>query len=154
MSPTHVHTPALDPCLFKPCGNGGTCVALDSVNSTCMYSDVHSGVKCGGSDCQSKLPGSCQDAECPGNSSCVDYVEEFRCMCNKGFTGENCTKGIYKYSSILSKHTTNRGIMMTSCACLPLVFFNHSLLFLACYYRRCCYLIAGMHSSRNFSQCL
>ena len=31
-------------------------MALDSVNSTCMYSDVHSGVKCGSSSngCQSK----------------------------------------------------------------------------------------------------
>ena len=37
----------------------------------------------------------CQDAECPGNSSCVDYVNEFRCLCDKGFTGENCTEGMY-----------------------------------------------------------
>ena len=34
----------------------------------------------------------CVDAECPGNSTCVeDTVNSFACECNPGFEGENCT---------------------------------------------------------------
>ena len=34
----------------------------------------------------------CVDAECPGNSTCVeDAVNSFACECNPGFEGENCT---------------------------------------------------------------
>ena len=33
----------------------------------------------------------CAGVECPGNSTCIDEVDSFTCVCNLGFEGENCT---------------------------------------------------------------
>ena len=36
----------------------------------------------------------CQNVTCDNGGSCVDGVNEFRCMCIVGFSGEHCETGL------------------------------------------------------------
>ena len=49
-----------------------------------------------GRDCSVDID-ECQEAVCPGNSTCVDSVGNYTCACDPGFTGLNCSQGKHSY---------------------------------------------------------
>ncbi|XP_076380505.1 sushi, von Willebrand factor type A, EGF and pentraxin domain-containing protein 1 isoform X1 [Megalopta genalis] len=106
----------MDRCDPPPCLEGSTC---RTVNETwqCICKPGFLGRHC------NLLP--CDWLPCQGNSYCVNIEEEnatrssYRCQCNDGYTGENCTTRIDHCGSLPCRNngTCSNGIYNYTCTC-------------------------------------
>ena len=78
----------INPCDSSPCANTGNCTSLGPFNYRCECAAGYTG-----STCEVDID-ECLMAVCPANSSCVDAVNSYMCVCNPGFKGDQCTSVI------------------------------------------------------------
>jgi len=46
--------------------------------------------------------------DCPVNSTCQVIEEEYRCVCDEGYTGANCTEGGHQFNLNIRPESINR----------------------------------------------
>ncbi|CAB3365946.1 Hypothetical predicted protein [Cloeon dipterum] len=73
-----------NPCSVLPCLNGGTCLAIDSVNFKCACNPGFSGATC------AVLVAPCASSPCAAGAECVELVTGFTCQCPIGRKGKTC----------------------------------------------------------------
>ena len=78
----------INPCDSSPCANTGNCTSLGPFNYSCECAAGYTG-----STCEVDID-ECLMAVCPANSSCVDAVNSYMCVCNPGFKGDQCTSAL------------------------------------------------------------
>ena len=84
--------------LFIMSSRPPSCMQLASLSSSCtLIQDLLADYTCqcpsgySGRNCGIVDDCAAAGVECPGNSTCIDGVDSFECVCNHGFEGENCT---------------------------------------------------------------
>lgn len=80
-------TTKFDPCMMKPCQNGGKCRSR-GVTTSPYYSCVCD-AKWTGQNCQTKVS-QCQFKPCKNGATCIDLKEDFMCLCTTDYVGKIC----------------------------------------------------------------
>lgn len=75
-----------DPCVAKPCLNGGTCLRKEEKHPpfTCKCSLGYRGTLC------DRLVPECENQPCNEGGHCVATEDGFLCVCKPGVTGKHC----------------------------------------------------------------
>ena len=74
-------------CSDSICENGATCIPeLGTENYSCHCLPGFSGLNCGTNIDE------CEERSCPENTTCVDGINSFRCVCSNGYDAPNCTE--------------------------------------------------------------
>ncbi|XP_069119516.1 LOW QUALITY PROTEIN: protein crumbs homolog 1-like [Argopecten irradians] len=110
----------INECLeFRPCMNGASCTDLVA-NYDCICADLYLGKKYGGKNCTVELT-ACAANACQNGATCDPFlvdeatgVQDYRCECPSGYTGQFCemiTSGTFsedsRYKVVLTSNTTN-----------------------------------------------
>lgn len=80
-------TTNFDPCVMKPCQNGGKCRS-DGVTESPYYSCVCDAMWTG-HNCQTKVS-QCQFKPCKNGAKCIDLKDDFMCRCTTDYVGKTC----------------------------------------------------------------
>ncbi|EDO27537.1 predicted protein, partial [Nematostella vectensis] len=76
-----------DPCLSKPCANGGTCSPISSGSDyTCACAAGYTGKNC------TADVDECSSSPCQNGASCIKKVGRYFCECSTAHVGKNCHK--------------------------------------------------------------
>ena len=78
-------TAVIPACESSPCANGGNCASMGPFDFTCQCAIGYTG-----STCEVNID-DCASVSCPSNSVCVDTVNDFICVCLRGFERINNT---------------------------------------------------------------
>nr|XP_022329617.1 hepatocyte growth factor-like protein [Crassostrea virginica] len=78
-------TSNFDPCLMKPCHNGGKCQGQE----TPPYYRCECDSMWAGTECEIKVS-QCQFHPCQNGATCMDVKEDFLCLCTEDFVGKTC----------------------------------------------------------------
>ena len=103
-----------NPCLFKPCHNGGTCGLDDEIEFKC-----HCPREFGGRYCENALS-RCFEDPCKNGGQChPDNQSSFWCECPVGFSGVHCELNIddCQYHKCLNNATCVDGVNAFTCHC-------------------------------------
>ena len=74
----------IDACQSSPCDNGGTCTDLFGESFSCDCPSGFSGAMC---EIQTDF---CIDQTCYNGGTCISNINTFTCMCQDGWTGDQC----------------------------------------------------------------
>ncbi|XP_055601686.1 cubilin homolog [Uranotaenia lowii] len=115
----------VNPCLFNPCRNGGTCTAVGN-NYTCTCPQGTALPNC------MKLINSCVPNPCMNGGTCTPVLDRFVCSCPSGYTGQRCQGaaracgGILDSHSGILKHPIDNGTYNHNARCAWLIKTNHT----------------------------
>ncbi|RNA28282.1 neurogenic locus notch -like protein [Brachionus plicatilis] len=73
-------------CDLKPCKNGGICKQTGEYDGKCECPSGYEGRTCNTKKCDSNN-NPCNEKN---TLACLQIDDQFRCLCQTGFTGENC----------------------------------------------------------------
>ncbi|XP_055528454.1 cubilin homolog [Wyeomyia smithii] len=115
----------LNPCMFNPCKNGGTCTVI-GFNYTCSCPQGTAPPNC------ARLTSPCVPNPCLNGGTCTPFLDRYVCGCPAGYTGLRCQGtsracgGILDSFSGVLRYPLDNGTYNHNARCAWLIRTNHT----------------------------